>query len=217
MLRFEREAWEGGARRVAGVDEAGRGPLAGPVFAAAVCFDRDWLGREAEKTLAGLTDSKQLSSQRRESFFALLTSPELSGAVAYGIAQATVEEIDSLNILRATHLAMRRAVEMIGTGEGGVELALVDGLPVQGLPIPHRAIVKGDARSLSIAAASVLAKVSRDHLMAELDAKWPGYGFAENKGYGTAAHLKALAELGPCPAHRRSFAPVRARQLTLFS
>ena len=118
MLRFEREAWEGGARRVAGVDEAGRGPLAGPVFAAAVCFDRDWLGREAEKTLAGLTDSKQLSSLRRESFFALLTSSELSGAVVYGIAQATVEEIDRLNILRATHLAMRRASQHLNQRKG---------------------------------------------------------------------------------------------------
>lgn len=217
MLRFEREAWEGGARRVAGVDEAGRGPLAGPVFAAAVCFDRDWAEREAEGELLGLTDSKQLSSHRRESFFARLTSPELSDVVSFCIAQASVEEIDRLNILRATHLAMRRAVEGIGMGDAAVELALVDGLPVQGLPVPHRAIVKGDARSFSIAAASVLAKVSRDHLMAELDDQWPGYGFADNKGYGTAAHLKALAELGPCPAHRRSFAPVRARQLTLFS
>lgn len=217
MLRFEREAWEGGARRVAGVDEAGRGPVAGPVFAAAVCFDRDWAEREAEGVLAGLTDSKQLSSHRRESFFARLTSPELCGVVSFCIAQASVEEIDRLNILRATHLAMRRAVEGIGTGEAAVGMALVDGLPVQGLPVPHRAIVKGDARSFSIAAASVLAKVSRDRLMAELDAQWPGYGFAENKGYGTAAHLKALADLGPCPAHRRSFAPVRARQLTLFS
>ncbi len=137
--------------------------------------------------------------------------------VSFCIAQASVEEIDRLNILRATHLAMRRAVEGIGTGAAAVGMALVDGLPVQGLPVPHRAIVKGDARRFSIAAASVLAKVSRDRLMAELDAQWPGYGFAENKGYGTAAHLKALEDLGPCPAHRRSFAPVRARQLTLFS
>lgn len=214
MLAFEREAWGAGATVVAGVDEAGRGPLAGPVHAAAVCFPREWAEREANGLLAGLTDSKQLSAARREHFFALLTGPELREVVRFAIAAAEVEEIDALNILRATHLAMRRAIE--GLGAPPPDLALVDGLPVRGLPIPHRAIVKGDAQSLSIAAASVLAKVSRDHLMLELDARWPGYGLAANKGYGTAAHLEALRRLGPCPVHRRSFAPVRATQLQLF-
>lgn len=213
LLAYEREAWKSGVALVAGIDEAGRGPLAGPVFAAAVRFERAWLEREADKSLKGLTDSKQLSPARREFFVALLTGEEAKGHVFHGIAQSTAQEIDELNILRATHLAMRRALEAL---PGGADLALVDGLPVHGLPIPHQAIVKGDASSLSIAAASVLAKVSRDRMMVALDEKYPGYGFAENKGYGTAAHLKALLELGPCPEHRRSFAPVRAVQLPLF-
>ncbi len=213
LLGHEREAWQAGASRVAGVDEAGRGPLAGPVVAAAVLFDRSWLEREADGALKGLDDSKKLSPARREFFFARLTSAEWRPFVAYGVAEASVEEIDRLNILRATHLAMARAVAAVA---GGVDLALVDGLPVRGLPVPHNAIVKGDASSLSIAAASVLAKVSRDRRMLELDARHPGYGFAAHKGYGTAAHLQALAKLGPCPAHRRSFAPVQAVQLSLF-
>lgn len=213
LLDHEREAWQAGSARVAGIDEAGRGPLAGPVVAAAVLFDRTWLEREADGALKGLNDSKQLSPSRRELFFARLTSDDWRAVVSYGVAEASVEEIDALNILRATHLAMRRAVEKIA---GGVDLALVDGLPVHGLPVPHKAIVKGDASSLSIAAASVLAKVTRDHLMVALDAQYPGYGFAAHKGYGTAAHLKALAQLGPSPVHRRSFAPVNAVQLSLF-
>lgn len=202
MLRHEREAWAGARLRVAGVDEAGRGPLAGPVVAAAVVFERDFLEAEARRSLTGINDSKKLPATRREFFHALLSAcPQAQ----IGVASASVEEIDALNILRATHLAMARALERI---QPLPELALVDGLPVKGLPVPHRAIVGGDAASLSIAAASILAKVTRDRLMVELAAQYPNYGFDRHKGYGTPAHLAALRRHGPCPAHRRSFAPV---------
>ena len=202
MLRYEREAWAGPRLRVAGVDEAGRGPLAGPVVAAAVVFDKVFLEAEARQSLAGINDSKKLPAGRREFFHALLTA---CPHVQIGIASASVEEIDALNILRATHLAMARAIEQIVPLP---ELALVDGLPVQGLPVPHRAIVGGDALSLSIAAASILAKVARDRLMVALAEQYPEYGFERHKGYGTKANLEALRRHGPCPAHRRSFAPV---------
>ena len=202
MLRFEREAWAGPCLRVAGVDEAGRGPLAGPVVAAAVVFDPDFLEAEATASLAGLDDSKKLPASRREFFHALLSA---CPHAQIGVASASVAEIDALNILRATHLAMARALSQLDPLPG---FALVDGLPVKGLPVPHRAIVGGDAASLSIAAASVMAKVVRDRLMVELAAQYPGYGFERHKGYGTPAHLAALRRLGPCPAHRKSFGPV---------
>ena len=202
MLRFEQEAWTGGLLHVAGVDEAGRGPLAGPVVAAAVAFAKDFLEAEAERSLAGLDDSKKLPAARREFFHALLSA---CPHARIGVASASVEEIDSLHILRATHLAMARAVAQLAPLP---DLALVDGLPVQGLPVPHRAIVGGDAASLSIAAASVMAKVTRDRLMVQLAADYPDYGFERHKGYGTREHLDALRRHGPCPAHRKSFAPV---------
>ena len=202
MLRFEQEAWARGFLCVAGVDEAGRGPLAGPVVAAAVVFEKVFLEAEADRSLAGLDDSKKLPAARREFFHALLSA---CPHARIGVASASVEEIDSLNILRATHLAMARAVAQLAPPP---DLALVDGLPVQGLPVPHRAIVGGDGASLSIAAASVMAKVTRDRLMVELAARFPAYGFERHKGYGTQAHLDALRRHGPCPAHRRSFAPV---------
>ena len=207
MLRFEQEAWSAGSLRVAGVDEAGRGPLAGPVVAAAVVFEKEFLEAEAPRSLSGINDSKKLPASRREFFYALLSA---CPHVQIGIASASVQEIDSLNILRATHLAMARAVEQLSPLP---ELALVDGLPVKGLPVPHRAIVSGDALSLSIASASILAKVTRDHLMVELAARYPEYGFDRHKGYGTQAHLEALSRHGPCPAHRNSFAPVSQRLL----
>ena len=203
MLRHERAAWEDGFSRVCGIDEAGRGPLAGPVHAAAVLFDRNFLEREATASLARLTDSKQLTATQRESYFALLSD---CPSVRIGLGVATVEEIDTLNILNANHLAMRRAVAALGNPQP--DLALVDGNPVKGLPIPHRAIVKGDASSLSIAAASIVAKVTRDRWMDAQDALYPGYGFARHKGYGTREHLDALRRLGPCPIHRRTFGPV---------
>ena len=207
MLRFEQEAWAGGFSQVAGVDEAGRGPLAGPVVAAAVIFEKEFLEAEADRSLSGLDDSKKLPAARREFFHALLAA---CPHARIGVASASVAEIDSLNILRATHLAMARAVAQLAPPP---DLALVDGLPVKGLPVPYRAIVGGDGASLSIAAASVMAKVTRDRLMTELAAEYPAYGFERHKGYGTAAHLDALRRHGPCPAHRKSFAPVA--QLTL--
>ena len=207
MLRHEQEAWQAGFRHVAGVDEAGRGPLAGPVVAAAVAFDKEFLEAEADQSLAGLTDSKKLPAARREFFFARITScPQ----ARVGVGSASVEEIERLNILNATHLAMARALAQLAPLP---DLALVDGLPVKGLPVPHRAIVGGDAASLSIAAASVIAKVTRDRWMAALAAEYPAYGFERHKGYGTPEHLAALRRHGPCPAHRKGFAPVA--QLTL--
>ncbi len=206
MLLHEREAWSQGYLTLAGVDEAGRGPLAGPVVAAAVVIPRDVLEAEHTRLFSGIADSKTLTAKRREALFARL-SEETS--VARGIGLADVAEIDSLNILRATHLAMKRAVEALGRA---ADLILVDGRPVPGLPFASRAIVKGDAQSLLIAAASIVAKVTRDHWMDELDRQYPRYGFARHKGYGTAEHLAALREWGPTPVHRRSFAPVAAAQ-----
>ena len=204
MLAYEHTFWDKDPSAVlAGVDEVGRGPLAGPVYASAVVIASADADSFLEGPLAGLTDSKKLTEAKREHFHGLLHA--LPG-VRIGIGSASVAEIDSLNILRATHLAMRRAVLDLGDPPPGH--VLVDGLPVRGLPCPSTAIVKGDAQSLLIAAASVVAKVTRDHLMAELDARYPGYGFAANKGYGTAEHLEALRRLGVSPVHRRSFAPV---------
>ena len=203
MLRYEGECWRQGCSRVAGVDEAGRGPLAGPVVAAAFVFSQAAAEAGFGGMLARLTDSKQLTEAQREAFFLLLKETEGGEA---GIGIGSVGEIDRLNILRATHLAMRRAVEALREPP---DMILVDGHPVPGLPVRSRSIVKGDALSFSIAAASVVAKVTRDAMMRELDAQYPGYGLSRHKGYGTAQHIQALLELGPTPAHRRSFRPVR--------
>lgn len=200
---FEMEARASGFVYVAGVDEAGRGPLAGPVVAGAVLLP------EHLHNLAGLNDSKQLSAAKREALFAALLE---SVDVFCSVGVAVREEIDRLNILRATHLAMARAVAGLVPS---ADFCLVDGLPVKGLPVPHRAIVKGDSLSLSIAAASVLAKVTRDRMMEEADVEYPQYGFAKHKGYGTKAHMEALRKHGPCPLHRRSFAPVSQMELSL--
>lgn len=202
MLEHERQAWEAGVQRLAGVDEAGRGPLAGPVVASAVIIERSRLESEANRLFKGLTDSKKLSRSRREFFFEILIN---SPFVQVGIGSAEVGEIDSLNILNATHLAMTRAVRQL---EPLPDHVLVDGLPVKGLPCSSTPIVKGDALSLSIAAASIVAKVTRDRLMLELDRQYPQYGFARHMGYGTAVHIAALRQHGPAPCHRRSFAPV---------
>lgn len=202
-LLHERRLWASGVRMAAGVDEAGRGPLAGPVVAAAVLIEREHLEQVAETTLCGLTDSKQLTARRREAFFEALTRDP---AVHVGLGVVEAPEIDRRNILRATHAAMAKALRDLDVRP---EHALVDGLPVPGLPCASTALVGGDASSLLIAAASVLAKVTRDRMMEALDRRYPLYGFAAHKGYGTAAHLEALRAHGPCPAHRRSFAPVR--------
>lgn len=202
-MSFETAARASGFLYVAGVDEAGRGPLAGPVVAGAVILPEHLEG------LPGLNDSKQLTAAKREFLFAALLE---RGDVHCSVGMASAEEIDRINILRATHLAMSRAVQGLSRQ---ADFCLVDGLSVKGLPVPHRAIVKGDGRSLSIAAASVLAKVTRDRMMTEADAEYPQYGFAKHKGYGTKAHMEALRRHGPCPLHRRSFAPVSQMELSL--
>jgi ribonuclease HII len=203
LLQFERQLWARGVTRLAGVDEAGRGPLAGPVVAAAVVFEPAYAESAWVGELEGLTDSKKLTLAKRELFFGLLQAePRAAG----GVGIASVAEIDSMNILRATHLAMSRAIAGVG---GKVEHILVDGLAVDGLPCESTPIVKGDGRSLSIAAASIIAKVTRDHMLEELDREYPAYGFAKHKGYGTQAHVLALLEHGPTPVHRTSFRPVR--------
>jgi ribonuclease HII len=209
-LQFERQWWRQGVSRVAGVDEAGRGPLAGPVVAAAVMLPAAWDSAPWPKELAGLNDSKQLTAAQREDFFVALTT--LPG-IHYAIAQCSPGEIDRLNILAATHRAMNAALGQLSPPPGHV---LVDGTRVASFAFPQTAIVKGDALAYSIAAASVLAKVTRDRTMLEYDRRWPGYGFAQHKGYGTAAHLAALRRLGPCPIHRRSFAPLKPVEPRLF-
>ena len=197
---------------LAGVDEAGRGCLAGPVVAGAVVIAAEDLPRLAAEELAAVNDSKQLTERKREALYDLITAHP---AIRWAAGQASAREIDEMNILHATHLAMRRALEGLSPLP---DHALVDGLPVKGLPLPHTAIVKGDATSLLIACASIIAKVTRDRLCRELDRLYPDYGFAQNKTYGTAPHLAALRRLGPCPEHRRSFAPVSCIQgeLELF-
>jgi len=208
LLRFEREYWSADCERIAGVDEAGRGPLAGPVVAAAVVFDREFAEREEHGLFKRLTDSKKLTRNQREAFFDILTHDPNTHL---GIGISPVEEIDQINILRATHAAMLRAVLELSPPPDHI---LVDGLPVETLPEPTTPIVRGDSRSLSISAASVVAKVHRDRLMIELDEEFPAYGFAKHKGYGTCEHIQALLEHGPCSAHRRSFRPVReAREI----
>lgn len=181
---------------IAGVDEAGRGPLAGPVVAAAVILN-------PAKRIRGLADSKVLSPRKRER----LHDEIMDKALCCAIALATVQEIDTLNILQATLLAMRRAVEGLRLPPA---LVMVDGNRLPVLPMRAEAVIDGDAKVKAISAASILAKVHRDRWCAEIDAHWPQYGFAAHKGYGTAAHLAALREHGACEHHRRSFAPVAA-------
>lgn len=202
-FHFESTLLGSGAGDIAGVDEAGRGPLAGPVVAAAVILPREWVERGLPAELDGLDDSKQLTEPQRERFFEFISA---SRAVRSAVRRCDVDVIDSINILQATHRAMREALAALQPSH-----ALVDGLEVPALGWPQTAIVKGDTLSYSIAAASVLAKVTRDRLMIEFDREFPGYGFAGHKGYGTPQHLAALAALGPCPIHRRSFAPLRTQ------
>ncbi len=181
---------------VAGVDEVGRGPLAGPVTAAAVILD-------PARPVFGLRDSKRLTERARDR----LAGEIRESAIAYSVAHASVAEIDEINILKASMLAMQRAVAALTTAP---ELALIDGNRAPEVSCATEAIVRGDDRVACISAASILAKVSRDALMVELAQQWPGYGFEQHKGYGTALHRRKLQELGVTPAHRRSFAPVRA-------
>ena len=210
-FKFERELLATGFTRIAGVDEAGRGPLAGPVLAAAVILPGAWIIDGLPKPLRGLNDSKRLTATQRGKFFDFLTT---CGEITFAISHADHETIDRLNILQATHRAMLDALAQLEPPPAHV---LVDGRRVPAIRAPQTALVKGDARSYSIAAASVLAKVTRDRLMVQFDRLHPNYGFAEHKGYGTERHLRALAEHGPCAIHRRSFAPVRRREPELFA
>jgi ribonuclease HII len=190
-LQFEQKLWNSGVHVIAGIDEAGRGPLAGPVVAAAVVFPPDVL-------IPGVGDSKTISAPKREKLFDEI----LRQAVSSGIGIVEPDVIDEVNILNATFLAMNRAVDQLSILPDHL---LVDGNIFRGSSIPHSTIIDGDALSFTIAAASILAKVTRDRLMLDYDLRYPGYGFARHKGYGTKEHREAIARLGQCPIHRRSF------------
>ena len=201
-LSHERALAEAGFQRIAGIDEAGRGPLAGPVSVAAVVLTEDY-------SHSVLTDSKKLSEKRREELYEEITGDE---RIHWASVLVDASEIDEINILQATWAGMRRAFLKL---DPPADIALIDGKPIKGFPTEHRALVKGDSLSLSIAAASIIAKVERDRLMKEYAGKYPEYGFERHKGYGTQAHREALREHGPCPIHRRSFAPVSQMELDL--
>ena len=194
---FEKKLITSGHEIIAGVDEAGRGPLAGPVVAAAVILPRNFESVE-------LDDSKKLSSAGREKIYNNITSPHSNVIYAYSIVDE--EQIDTINILRATHKAMAQAVLNLSIKPSFV---IIDGMPVKDFPLPNDSIVKGDSKSLSIAAASIIAKVDRDKLMLKYSKLYPDYKFEKHKGYGTKVHLEALDKFGPCKIHRKSFAPVK--------
>ena len=191
MLQFERELWAKGVKYIAGVDEVGRGPLAGPVVTAAVVLPADF-------SLLGVDDSKKLSPKRREELFEQIKE----AAVCWSIGRREPNRIDEINILEATKEAMTDAINALSVRPDHV---LIDAVKLPGLAIPQTPLIKGDARSVSIAAASILAKVTRDREMVAMDEVYPGYAFASNKGYGTKAHYEGLAKLGPCPIHRKTF------------
>jgi len=191
LWQIEHDCYEGGYSLICGVDEAGRGPLAGPVCAAAVILPKDLV-------IDGLNDSKKLTDKKRRELFDVIVAE----AEAYGIGLASEREIDEINILQATFLAMERALLQLPVRP---DLALVDGNRAPRFPLPVKTVVKGDSLSANIAAASILAKVTRDRLLEELDVQYPAYGFAVHKGYGTKRHYEALREHGPCPVHRMSF------------
>ncbi len=203
MLKFERDLWKRGVMFVAGLDEAGRGPLAGPVVAAAVMFPPDVF-------IPKIDDSKKLTENLREELFEVI----VKRALDFGIGQAEVAEIDDINILQASFLAMKRALSQF---KSKPEYLLVDGRAFSNDEVPFTPIIKGDRLSFSIAAASILAKVTRDRIMCHYDLEFPEYGFASHKGYATAAHLDAIEKFGFCPIHRQSFHPKRfSPQLSLF-
>ncbi|KAB2673602.1 MAG: ribonuclease HII [Verrucomicrobia bacterium] len=206
----ERDLVARGILRFAGIDEAGRGPLAGPVVAAAVVLPLAWILDGIPRDLEDLNDSKQIDEARRDEFFRLLTTMP---GVEFAIAESSAEQIDALNILRATHRAMNEALQGLRPVPPH---ALVDGNRVPTLRCEHTPLVKGDGLSYSIAGASILAKVTRDRWMREAHERWPVYGFDQHKGYPTPMHLEAVARHGPCPIHRRSFAPIRRPAPELF-
>ncbi len=194
-LAFEKIATRSGYSSVAGIDEAGRGPLAGPVTAAAVILP-------VGLSLAGVDDSKKLTPEKRELLYSLI----MDHALSVGVASVPPVEIDRINILQATRLAMLSAVQQLSPQP---DLLLIDGITTISSPLPQRTIKKGDSLSLSIAAASIIAKVTRDRYMIEMDSVYPGYGFSRHKGYGSATHMDAIKRLGPCPIHRLTFAGVK--------
>lgn len=196
LYEYERQAANEGFELVAGVDEAGRGPLAGPVAVAAVILPK-------EIYLPYLNDSKKLSEKRREILYDIIKEK----AIAYGVVFVDRETIDRENIYQATQNGMYDAILKLNPKP---EKVLIDAMPLEKLPIPHLSIVKGDAKSASIAAASVLAKVTRDRFMKEMDEVYPEYGFKNHKGYGTKAHIEAIKKYGPCPLHRKTFEPVKS-------
>lgn len=191
MSEYEKEFLARGLKLIAGMDEAGRGPLAGPVVAACVILD-------PEKPVYGVNDSKKLSPKRRAELKAEIEEK----ALAIGVGIVDEKTIDEINILEATKLAMKQAVQNLGVLP---EILLIDALTLKDLPIPQEGIIKGDAKSVSIAAASIIAKETRDAMLMELDQQYPEYGFASHKGYGTPQHIQAIKEYGPLPVHRRSF------------
>jgi ribonuclease HII len=191
LLAFEAELWNRGVERIAGIDEAGRGPLAGPVVAAAVVFPKNTF-------IDGVRDSKQVAPRERERLYDLIRS--LAAAIGVGVADE--KTIDRINILQATYLAMRTAVGRLSPQP---EHLFVDGRALPSIPIPQTAIVRGDGKSFTVAAASIIAKVTRDRIMSEYDLQYPQYGFSKHKGYGTKAHVLAIREFGYCDLHRRSF------------
>lgn len=195
MQRYERALFQQGVEYIAGVDEAGRGCLAGPVVAAAVILPRSW-------NIAAVNDSKQLTALQREKLFAFIQAQ----AVSYGVGVISETVIDAVNILQATYLAMAQALAALTVTP---QYLLLDAVILKNVPIPQLGIIKGDTLSISIAAASIMAKVTRDHLMCEYDKQYPAYGFAQHKGYGTKRHLHAIATYGPCPIHRKTFRGVK--------
>lgn len=197
-MRYEHDAYAAGFNLIAGIDEAGRGPLAGPVVAAAVIWPPDLEGSKDYKKFSGINDSKQLTPQKREHYYHLIREHALS----IGIGMIPENIIDEINILQATYCAMQQAVADLSVCPN---FLLVDALTIPKLSIPQKGIKKGDTLSLSIAAASIIAKVARDHWMEQMHNLYPRYNFASHKGYGTSEHLAALEKHGPCPIHRRSF------------
>lgn len=192
-LHYEKRLWQQGLQHIAGVDEAGRGPLAGPVVAAAIMFPPG-------ESIPGVDDSKKLTPRARAELYPLL----IERCTSYAISIVNAEDIDRLNILQATHMAMRQAIAEL---DPLPEHVLIDGRPLLGCDVPQTAIIKGDGLSFTIGAASILAKVVRDEIMRYYHRRFPQYGFDQHKGYGTVAHLAALRKLGPCAIHRRSFKP----------
>jgi ribonuclease HII len=205
-FRYEHQIFQSGLLQIAGIDEAGRGPLAGPVVAAAVVLPTDWILGGMPKKLKKVNDSKQLSHDERENLFAEIIS---RSEIRFAVSAIDEKMIDQINILQATHRAMNFALAQL---DPAPQHALVDGLPVKTLSCPQTAIVDGDCLSYSIAAASIVAKVTRDRMMVQYHALYPAYGFHEHKGYGTPNHVAAIKQHGPCPIHRMTFYPIRPQQ-----